>query len=82
MSSPLHPAHPAPTAGRIFSATKWISGVTVLSVVADSRFKLELDDLASDHLAWWSTDRDDLRSGVTLRHLLGECTCWLGAGLD
>lgn len=64
------------TEGRIFSASKWISGVTVMAVVADG--DLDLEDLASKHLPWWSTTRDDPRSLVTLRHLLGFTSGLIG----
>jgi CubicO group peptidase (beta-lactamase class C family) len=52
----------------IASATKWVSGVTVMAVVETG--VLGLDDLASDHLDYWTTDPADNRSRITLRHLL------------
>lgn len=70
---------------RIASATKWVSGVAIMSAV-DAGL-LELDDHAYDHLAYWTRDPDDPRSRVTLRHLLsfvsgmsGSTAC--GAELD
>ena len=52
----------------IASATKWVSGVAVMSIVETG--VLGLDDLASLHLPYWTTDPEDFRSRVTLRHLL------------
>jgi CubicO group peptidase (beta-lactamase class C family) len=52
----------------IASATKWVSGVTVMKVVESG--VLSLDDLASKHLDYWTTDSSDNRSRITLRHLL------------
>lgn len=52
----------------IASATKWVSGVVIMSAV-DSGF-LSLDDLAYTRLPYWTRDPNDARSRVTLRHLL------------
>ncbi len=52
----------------IASSTKWISSTTIMSVVETG--VLNLSDLASDHLSYWTTDPSDPRSRVTLRHLL------------
>lgn len=53
---------------RIFSATKWVSGVMIVSAVEDGL--LGLDDLAYEHLGYWTRDPENPRSRVTLRHLL------------
>ena len=39
---------------QLYSATKWVSGVAIMSLVAEG--SLRLDDLASDHLDYWTTD--------------------------
>ena len=52
----------------IFSSTKWVSGVTIMSAVQEGL--LSLDDPASQWLQYWTTDPADPRSRVTLRHLL------------
>jgi CubicO group peptidase (beta-lactamase class C family) len=52
----------------IASATKWVSSTTIMSVVQTG--VLDLDDLASKHLDYWTTDQSDPRSRVTLRHFL------------
>ena len=54
---------------RLFSATKWVSGVAIVAAIEDGL--LGLDDLASQHLDYWTIDPEDARSRVTLRHLLG-----------
>jgi CubicO group peptidase (beta-lactamase class C family) len=50
------------------SLSKWPAAVMISGVVNDGF--LGYDDLASKHLSWWSTDPNDPRSRVTLRHLL------------
>ena len=54
----------------IASATKWVSGVMVMSVVEAGLGGLTLDDLAYERLPYWTRDPANLRSRVTLRHLL------------
>ncbi len=41
---------------------------------------LGLDDLASEHLSYWTKDPSDMRSFITLRHLLGFTSGFSGAG--
>jgi CubicO group peptidase (beta-lactamase class C family) len=62
----------------LFSATKWVSGVTAMAMVEAGL--LSLDDLASAHLPYWTTDPEDARSRVTLRHLLGFVSGFSGGG--
>lgn len=52
----------------IASATKWVSGVTIMACV-EAGF-LGLDDFAYEHLPYWDRDPANPRSRVTLRHLL------------
>ena len=69
---------------RLYSATKWVSGVTIMAMVEDGT--LQLDDLASVYLPYWTTDPQDSRARVTLRHLLGFVSGFSGgsscSGLD
>jgi CubicO group peptidase (beta-lactamase class C family) len=69
---------------RLYSATKWVSGVTIMAMVEDGT--LQLDDLASAYLPYWTTDPEDSRARVTLRHLLGFVSGFSGgsscSGLD
>lgn len=55
----------------IASATKWVSGVTVMNIVQRPEFGLGLDDFAYQHLDFWTRDPEDARSTITLRHFLG-----------
>jgi CubicO group peptidase (beta-lactamase class C family) len=57
------------TSMALFSATKWVSGVAIMTLVQSGA--LALDDRASDHLPYWTTDPANARSRVTLRQLLG-----------
>ncbi len=41
---------------------------------------LGLDNLASEHLSYWTKDPSDMRSLITLRHLLGFTSGFTGAG--
>ena len=50
------------------SLSKWPAAIMISGLVNDGIMKY--DDLASKHLSWWSTDKADPRSRITLRHLL------------
>eukprot|EP00035_Acanthoeca_spectabilis_P006887 m.130310 g.130310 ORF g.130310 m.130310 type:complete len:184 (+) comp13709_c0_seq1:197-748(+) len=50
------------------SLSKWPSAVMISGLVADGI--LSYDDLASKYLPYWSTEKNDPRSRVTLRSLL------------
>ena len=63
---------------RLFSATKWISGVAVMALVEQGA--LGLDDRASQYLPYWTVDPADPRSRITLRHLLGFVSGFSGGG--
>lgn len=54
---------------RLWSASKWVSGVVIMAVVHEGY--LGLDDLVSDYLSYWTMDKSDFRSQITLKHLLG-----------
>ena len=58
----------ADTQLNIASASKWLTGMTVWSLVESG--SLSLDTQPQDHVAFWSSDPDDPRSAVTLEHLL------------
>ena len=50
------------------SLSKWPAAVMISGLVADGT--MAYDDLASKHLPWWTTAKDDPRSRVRLHHLL------------
>lgn len=60
----------------LYSATKWVSGVTIMSAVNEGL--LGLDDYAWQHLEYWTSDQSDARSRITLRHLLGFTSGYSG----
>lgn len=60
------------------SLSKWPSAVMISGLVADGT--LAYDDLASKHLSFWTTNRKDPRSRVTLRHLLSFRSGYLKDG--
>jgi hypothetical protein len=55
---------------RVWSASKWVTGYMILRLIDDG--KLSLDDPAAKVLKWWTTDKNDMRSTVTIRHLLSQ----------
>ena len=63
---------------RLFSATKWIAGVTIMAAVEEGH--LTLDASPSQFVDYWTTDPADARSRVTLRALL-SFTSGFGGGL-
>eukprot|EP01043_Picozoa_sp_COSAG02_P016159 COSAG02_NODE_706_length_18259_cov_10.340253_5_plen_309_part_00 len=69
---------------RLYSATKWVTGVAVMAMVEAG--VLDLDDLASSYFLFWTRDPADSRASVTLRHLLGFVSGFSGgdscSGLD
>ena len=50
------------------SLSKWPAAVMISGLVADGI--MSYDDRANKFLKFWATDPEDVRSGVTLRHLL------------
>eukprot|EP01062_Namystynia_karyoxenos_P014420 TRINITY_DN15196_c0_g1_i2.p1 TRINITY_DN15196_c0_g1~~TRINITY_DN15196_c0_g1_i2.p1 ORF type:complete len:530 (+),score=232.36 TRINITY_DN15196_c0_g1_i2:82-1590(+) len=60
------------------SLSKWPAAMTVAGLVADGT--LSFDDKVNKHLDWWSKDPADLRSEVTLRHLLTFQSGYLSDG--
>ncbi|MFK8015374.1 MAG: serine hydrolase domain-containing protein [Gammaproteobacteria bacterium] len=52
----------------IASASKWLSASVIMTLVEQG--VLELSDNPQDHLAWWTSAVDDVRSHVTLEQLL------------
>eukprot|EP00965_Chrysotila_dentata_P196506 6177618-Pleurochrysis_carterae.AAC.3 len=50
------------------SSSKFPAALAIAGAVADGH--LSFDTRAYELLEWWSSAADDLRSGVTLRHLL------------
>lgn len=50
------------------SLSKWPAAMTIAGLVADGT--MSFDDKASKYLPWWATEPNDVRSGITLRHLL------------
>ena len=51
------------------STSKWPSAMMFASLVADGTIG-SLDDHVSKYLPWWTKDPRDMRSEITLRHLL------------
>jgi len=51
------------------STSKWPIAMGWLGIVADNSVK-SLDEPVSNYIQWWTTDKRDPRSRVTLRHLL------------
>ena len=50
------------------SLSKWPSAVMISGLVADGT--MSYDDKANKYIKWWSKDPMDVRSEITLRHLL------------
>lgn len=55
---------------KVWSSSKIVTGYAILGLIDQG--KLSLDTLASDILTWWTTDPNDDRSLVTVRHLLAQ----------
>ena len=61
------------------STSKWPLAMMMVGLVADGTIG-SLDDKASKYVPWWTTDPKDLKSTVTLRHLL-SFTSAFGGGI-
>ena len=64
----------------IASSSKWVGGVAIMAVVAASDGRLGLDTPAHALLPYWTDDRNDPRSRVTLRNLLAFTSGMSGGG--
>jgi len=61
------------------STSKWPMAMMMVGLVHDGTIG-SLDDIASKYVPWWSQDPNDLKSTVTLRHLL-SFTSAFGGGI-
>ena len=61
------------------SLSKWPAAIMITGLVNEG--VLDFDDLANKHLSWWSTNADDPRSRVTLRHLLSFRSGYMNDGI-
>jgi len=65
----------------VASASKMVAGYTMLKLVDEGFFKL--DTRVADVVDWWTQDEKDIRSKVTIHHLLSQTDghSWFAAGL-
>jgi len=56
----------------VYSASKMVTAMIMMTIVEDQSVDLSLDDHVSKHLLWWTTNGSDPRANVTLRHLLSQ----------
>ncbi len=61
------------------SASKWLSAITLLTLVEDGT--LNLDESFQQHLPWWTEQAGDPRLGITLEQLL-SFTSGFSGGID
>jgi len=59
------------------STSKWPLAMMMVGLVQDGTIG-SLDDLASKYVPWWSKDPKDLKSTITLRHLLSFTSAFGG----
>lgn len=62
----------------LFSATKWVAGMTMLQAVAAG--KISLNDNPQKYLSFWTNDPNDPRSKITLQNLLSLTTGFADGG--
>lgn len=54
----------------MWSASKFITSLVVGALVDDG--KLDYDAPLSTYLDWWTKDKEDARSSITMKHLLSQ----------
>lgn len=60
----------------VASATKWLGNVALFVLVEEG--SLSLDDRVHQHVGWWTSDPNDPRSRITLRHCMAFTTGYVG----
>ena len=49
-----------------------VTAITIMTLIEDPEIPFTLDEPIHTHLDWWTTEPNDPRSGVTMRHLLSQ----------
>jgi CubicO group peptidase (beta-lactamase class C family) len=60
----------------VASATKWLGNVMLMMLVEEGA--LGLDDRVGEHVEWWTSDPEDSRARITLRHCMAFTTGYVG----